>query len=319
MWKHGRWILAFLMLAVLGDRLIGFILQKITEKSQFRYSRLYYAQEDADILFVGNSRGLTFYQPEVEKLTSLKTMNISYNGMPADLAKCFVMDYLDLHKVPKLMIVDITMCDRENDMLKSGFNLYTPVSFRMDTLLMGIQSPDTYAGRKIVYGGHVSRLYRYNSEIFQRVLYHRNKTDEDWLIDRVISASSANDTTLKSYQVRMFPNMVAHLKEMITTAQAKGVEVKLVINPYFPPFATTIRDSFLTPLKMHVEKETNLPVNDFSTILVEREEIGDFQHANKKGSIHYMQILHNQGYFNSMKRDSLNNALRVGDIQNMNH
>ena len=117
----------------------------------------------------------------------------------------------------------------------------------------------------------------------------------------MISASAANDTSLRSYQVRMFPNMVTHLKEMIEYAQNKGVEVKLVINPYFPAFAESVRDSFLTPLKMYVESQTKMPIEDFSTVLTDREDIGDFQHANKKGSINYMRILMGAGYFNSSK------------------
>ena len=59
--------------------------------------------------------------------------------------------------------------------------------------------------------------------------------------------------------------MVAHLKEMIDYAKSKGVEVKLVINPYFPTFAETVRDSFLTPLKNYVETETGLLIKDYST------------------------------------------------------
>lgn len=296
--KELVWISSFLCLAFGGDRLAGHFLKKITDNSQFRYSRLYNSSEDADILFVGNSRGLTFFQPEAERLTHQKTMNISYNGMPADLAKCLVMDYLDHHKPPKLMVVDVTLCDRENDVLKSGFNLYTPQSKRLDTLLRGMTTDDDkFAGRKVVIGGNVSHLYRYNSEVFQRVLYHRNKTDEDWLIDRVIGEQSAKDTSFSSYTVRMFPSMAAHLKEMVDYAQSKGVEVKLVINPYFPAFADTksIRDSFLTPLKSHVESITGLPINDFSTVLTNTDEIGDYQHANKKGSIRYMSILLEQG------------------------
>ncbi len=303
--KHIFWIIGFLSLAFMGDRIGGFVLQKVTEKSQFRYSRLYNSNSDADILFVGNSRGLTFYQPEVEKITSLNTMNLSYNGMPADLAKCLVMDYLDRHNPPKVMVVDITLCDRTNDVLKSGFNLYTINSFRIDTLLRGIKSPDDWAGRKIVYGGKVSWLYKHNSEIFQRVLYHYKKSDKDWLIDRVIGETATTDTSFKSYQVRMFPEMVGHLKEMIEYAKGKGVEVKLVINPYFPAFAQTIRDSFLTPLKTAVEAQTGLTVTDYSTALTERDEIGDYQHANKKGSIKYMQILSSMGYFNSLKSNEL--------------
>ncbi len=296
--KHLVWISSFLCLAFGGDRLSGYFLGKITDNSQFRYSRLYNSTENADILFVGNSRGLTFFQPEAERLTKVKTINLSYNGMPADLAKCLVMDYLDRHNPPKVMIVDVTLCDRENDVLKSGFNLYTPKSLRLDTLLRGMATGgDGFAGTKVVVGGNVSHLYRHNSEIFQRVLYHRNKTDEDWLIDRVISEKTATDTALSSYKVRMFPNMVAHFKEMIDYAKSKGVEVKLVINPYFPAFAESaeMKDSFLMPLKMSVEAVTGLPVHDFSTALTEMDEIGDLQHANKKGSIHYMNILLEKG------------------------
>lgn len=296
--KHLVWISSFLCLAFGGDRLAGYFLERITNNSQFRYSRLYNSTEDADILFIGNSRGLTFFQPEAERLTKVKTMNLSYNGMPADLAKCLVMDYLDRHAPPKVMIVDVTLCDRENDVLKSGFNLYTPKSLRLDTLLRGMTTgDDNFAGTKVVVGGNVSHLYRHNSEIFQRVLYHRNKTDEDWLIDRVIGEKTATDTALSSYKVRMFPNMVAHFKEMIDYAKSKGVEVKLVINPYFPAFAESaeMKDSFLIPLKTSVKAVTGLPVHDFSTALTEMDEIGDLQHANKKGSIHYMNILLEKG------------------------
>jgi hypothetical protein len=308
--KHIIWILAFLLLAFVGDRLAGYFLKNITENSQFRYSRLYFSEEDADILFVGNSRGLTFYQPEVELLTGKKTMNLSYNGMPADLAKCLVMDYLDHHTLPKTMIVDITLCDRENEVLKSGMNPYVPYSQRLtdlikNTIATRVKTPaplvidtlDLLAGKKVYYGGQFSQLYRYNSEIFQRVLFHKNKTDKDQLIDRTIGESATTDTSIKSYQVRMFPNMVNELKEMVDYAKAKGVDVKLVINPYFPAFAETIRDSFLTPLKTHVETQTGMSVSDYSTILTAREEIGDYQHANKKGSVRYMQILMAQGFF----------------------
>jgi hypothetical protein len=234
--------------------------------------------------------------------------------MPADLAKCLVMDYLDHHTPPKTMIVDITYCDRENEVLKSGMNPYVPYSQRLTDLIKNtistkvanifthngkiqVDTLDKLAGKKVFYGGQFSQLYRYNSEIFQRVLFHKNKSDKDQLIDRTIGESATTDTAIKSYQVRMFPNMVTELKEMVDYAKSKGVNVKLVINPYFPAFAETIRDSFLTPLKKQVEAQTGMPVSDYSTILTAREEIGDYQHANKKGSIRYMQILMAHGFF----------------------
>ena len=317
--KQLVWIIACLALAFLGDRLVGFQLHNLTQKSQFRYSRLYNSNVTADILFVGNSRGLTFYQPEVERLTGQKTMNLSYNGMPADLAKTLVMDYLERHVPPKVMIVDVTLCDRYNESLKTSMNLYVPFSRRLGELIkksasinlknpnsVEVDTTDAYAGRKVYYGGKISQLYQHNSEIFQRVLYHRDKLDEDWIVDRIIGESATKDTAFRSYQVRMFPVMVNELKEMIDYAKEKGVVVKLVINPYYAPFAETIRDSFLTPLKSYVEMQTNMPVSDFSTALRDLDEIGDYQHANKKGSIHYMNILLENGAFNASVNSAQN-------------
>ena len=327
MGKHLLWISAFLLLAFVGDRMVGFLLGLVTQTSEFRYSRLYNSDESADILFVGNSRGLNFYQPEAERLTKQTTMNLSYNGMPADLAKTLVMDYLDRHAAPKMMIVDVTMCDRYNESMKSNMNMYTPYSERLATLVKNsvalkmkkddateVEVLDEYAGKKVYYGGVLSHLFKYNSEIFQRVLYHSKKNDKDWIVDRVIGESATKDTAFKSYQVRMFPAMVAHLKEMVEYARGKGVEVKLVINPYFPPFAETIRDSFLTPLKAYVEAQTGLPVNDFSTALLNTDEIGDYQHANKKGSIRYMNVLSEKGLFNTLT----NNGLGLNEMQTPN-
>jgi hypothetical protein len=124
--KHFTWIISCLLLAFLADRAMGLYLNKITNESQFRYSRLYHSAENADILFVGNSRGLSFYQPEVERITQQSTINLSYNGLPADLAKVLVMDYLDRHTPPKLMVIDATICDRYNENLKANFKFYAP-------------------------------------------------------------------------------------------------------------------------------------------------------------------------------------------------
>ena len=296
--KYVFWIPAFIILTVLLDRLGGLGLQRLTEKSGFRYSREYCDSSKHDIVFIGNSRGLTFYQPEVEKLTGTRTINLSYNALPADLAKVLVMDYLDRRPAPKLLIMDITLCDRVNDALIAGFNLYTPYSERLSRLISHYDTEVDSLGRQHnAVGGKISHLYLYNSEIFQRAFYYRNHTDEDWLLDRVISEKMATDTALKSYQIAMFPNMVQELKETIDYAHAKGVEVKLVINPYFPQFQKTIKARFLTPLKEAVQTATGLEVHDYSTAVIETDFFGDYQHLNKNGSVKYMGILFNDGIF----------------------
>jgi hypothetical protein len=297
--RHFSWIATFLTLSFVGDRLFGYFLQKITFNSQFRYSRLYRGDAKADILLVGNSRGLGFYQPEIERLTGLNTLNISYNGMPADLASALVRDQFQKNGAPKTMVVDVTMCDRKDDLFVAAFNLYSPYSDNLKALI-------TKYDETVHYGGLVSHLYRHNSEVFQRAFNYRNKTDEDWLLDRVISEKMASDTSLKSYKVRVMPEMVDHLKEMIDFAKSKGTDVKLVISPYFPRFAESIRDSFLTPLKTLVEAKTGLTVTDYSAALATTDAFGDYQHANKKGCIQFMNQLFEEKVFHA--RETITDA-----------
>ncbi|MEY4936532.1 MAG: hypothetical protein RIS64_2891 [Bacteroidota bacterium] len=288
--RHFSWIATFLTLSFIGDRLFGYFLQKITLNSQFRYSRLYRGDAKADILLVGNSRGLGFYQPEIERLTGLNTLNISYNGMPADLATVLVRDQFQKNGAPKTMVIDVTMCDRKDDLFVAAFNVYSPYSDSLKALI-------TRYDKTVYYGGLVSHLYRHNSEVFQRAFNYRNKTDEDWLLDRVISEKMATNTSLKSYKMRVMPEMVDHLKEMIDFARSQGTDVKLVISPYFPKFAETIRDSFLTPLKTLVEAKTGLTVTDYSAALTTTEAFGDYQHANKKGCVQFMNQLFEEKVF----------------------
>jgi len=47
----------------------------------------------------------------------------------------------------------------------------------------------------------------------------------------------------------------------------------------------------LQPLKEAVEKATGLPVRDYSTLLSDVAEFGDYQHPNKRGSLRYIQQL----------------------------
>lgn len=285
--KHLLWFLVFLATLFIGDRLGGWWLQKKTESSLFRYSRLYEGRAAADILLVGNSRGLAFYQPFIEEKTGRRTFNLSYNGLPTDVAKVLTQDYLDLYPAPKVVVIDVTACDRTNDELLAGFTAYSNKSFRLDTLIHS-KLP------KVWWGTKVSALFRYNSEIFQRALSYQKKSDEDWLLDRVISPTLVARVERDSYWIAQTPYLVQQVKEMAASAQAKGVPVRLVIGPYFPGFHDNVGN--LDNLKRSVEQTTGLRVYDYRQALADPTDFGDFMHPNKKGSAAYIEL---------MRRDSV--------------
>jgi len=270
-----------------GDRLFGWVLKQLTEKSQFRYTRLYQGKAESDILLVGNSRGLIFYQPYLEKISNKKTFNISYNGMPIDLAEVLVKDYLDNYPAPKKMILDVSMCDRLNGSLISGFNLYTPYSPRMYELIRKNDKEGAIAGK-------LFHLYRYNSEIFQRSMFYLNKTDEDWLLDRVINdAMVAGIDNYITDTIKIEKGVMEHLATTVNFAKSKGVDVQLVINPYYPPYLDKLAN--LDQLKLQAERATGMKVHDYSRSVTDRDGFGDYQHLNKAGSQIFLDKLKADG------------------------
>ena len=283
--KQFRWYLAFLTLVFVGDRLGGYWAAHQVATSQFRYSRLYLSAEQADIVLLGNSRGLTFFQPYLEEITGKSTLNLSYNGLPIDIAQCLCLDFLEAQKKrspesnPHL-IIDITLCDRENDALLAAFLPYAAHSPRLDALIRQ-KTP------KIWWGGRVSSLFRYNNEIFQRALYYRNHSDEDWLLDRQISPALAQEVSKHSYHLDVQPSLIQQLKETVSAAKAVQSKVTLVIGPYFPGFQVKNLDA----LQQAVEKATGLPVLDYRNALTDPSDFGDFMHPNKKGSVRYLDLL----------------------------
>lgn len=267
------------------------------EQSGFRYSRMYTGKAEADILLLGNSRGLIFYQPHIAQRTGKSNFNLSYNGLSIDLGRVLVEDYYDRYPSPELLLIDVTMCDRENDNLSSGFNCYASFSPRIDSFLLAKAPTTAYAGR-------LTHLYRYNSEVFQRALSYIGRSDENWLTDRIINdhlvehveeekgldftfAEAKKNKTLDEDYI------LGQLKATVDIARRHGTRVELVINPYYPAFAS--KSQGYAAWKQKIEKATGLQIKDYSLALKDRDAFGDYQHLNKKGSMEYLDLLKEDG------------------------
>jgi hypothetical protein len=284
--RRWLWIPIFLVVAWMGDYFAGSMLQKLALNSQFRYARLYNQAAQADILLVGNSRGLTFYQPFIEAQTGKSTFNLSYNGLPAELAEVLVTDYLQRYAPPKKVIIDITLADRHNRELIAGFLPYAAQSSSVDTLIRS-QASDAW------WGSRVSRLFRCNNEVFQRALYYRNRSDEDWLLDRSIAPALTATVPLDTFPISVQPTLVAALARAVKAAQAKGCEVQLVIAPYFPNMVRDWRQ--LDAFRNAVEQATGLRVSDYRQALRDTADFGDLMHPNKQGATRWLALLIQEG------------------------
>ena len=277
------WVGLWLLIAFAGDRLFGYGLRHVAESSSFRYSRLYTGQAEADVVLIGNSRGLNFYQPFIEERTGLSTLNLSYNAMPGQLSAALLRDYRERYGAPEVLIADITHLDRDNVDLIREFRVYAQFSHRLDTLLRG-RDP------KIWGGAQFSHLTRYGGEVAQRMFYYTTRGDEDWIVDRVIAPSVVTDTVaLEPYELGVAQRRVDEFADVVAEYRAGGTQVVLVVNPYYPAFARAIAN--LDSLVSAVERATGLEVLDYSTSVTGDENFGDYQHLNKAGAARYLARL----------------------------
>ena len=249
---------------------------------------MYQGKADCDILFLGNSRGLGFYQPYIEEVTGKKTFNLSYNAMPMNLGRVLFADYLDHNHPPKMLVIDVTMMNRVDTTLLSGFNVYTPYSERLGELVKE-------HSRNVFYGGKLSHLFLHNSEIFQRAMFYYNKSDKGWIIDRVINENmvKAVDDQKPFYagpfDYSTVEMMYDELKKTVELAQANSVEVKLVVNPFFPPFVKKIVN--FEHLTKRVKMATGLELHNFADAVQDETGFGDYQHVNINGAKQYIDKL----------------------------
>lgn len=279
------WIVLLILCFFLGDRLVGKILENSVDSSQFRYSRMYRGTAAADIVLIGNSRGLSFYQPYIEAVTGAKTFNLSYNGMTMDVAAVLIADYLERYQ-PELLLLDVTMCDRKSKSFTLGFAPYQVQSQRIRKLLKNTD-------RSMYYAQQLSHLFRYNNELYQRILYYYDQSDETWLLDREITAAMEAEVQHEQYRIDL--RYVDQLKATIDLAERKGVKVRLLINPYYLPFANILEG--LESFKAQIEATTQHKVYDFSKAIPSKVFFGDYQHLNQKGSEAYIDLLQEQGMF----------------------
>jgi hypothetical protein len=282
--KHWISLLAALRLFVLIDRLGGWCCARLTAHSGFRYHRLYRGEAAADILLLGNSRGLSLYEPAIRRRTGKTTFNLSYNGLPAHAAQVLVADYYERYAAPEVLLIDITMCDRRDDQLVAALQMYGASSARLRALLRA-RVPDMY------WAGRFSALFRYNSELFQRALYYRHWTDDGWLLDRQISTAQAVRAGQESYRFELHDDVLEALRATVALAQAHGSRVMLVAGPYFPGF----RVPDLPALKARVTALTGLPVYDARDSIVDTACFGDYMHVNLRGAEVYTEILWREG------------------------
>ena len=289
--KIVKWSAIIALVWFLGDRLCGFILQHLTQQSEFRYAKLYNGGLKYDILVIGNSRGVNgFYQPEIEALTGKKVLNISYNGLRMDIAKALIEDYLVLNKSPQTIILEASMLTKSYPELLKEFKPFATPGTNLWNQLNQFYP-------KIAQSCKLSHIFRYNSELFLRSLYYYNRNDQNWINHNNISKSLIE--SLNNYGGTRFdvvPELVKDLNAVQKLCFRKNIKLKIVLTPYFPKYQNkmTNLEEWIAQLNKQIG---NTKIADYSNVIIGKEFFADWVHLNKQGSIQFLHFLNEQHFF----------------------
>jgi hypothetical protein len=276
------WFAALIAVIAGGDRLLSWTLSRVLLRSQFRYSRLYRGGNDADVLILGDSRGVhSFYVPAIEELTGLRAFNASYNSMSMRIAEAVLLDYLDRNRAPKMAIIEVTSVAFEGE-LASELRTYAEFSPRLSALYDDAHPSAAVAGRAF-------HLLNLNSGFYLEAVHYMRRSDQDWIMRSSMPPGLRNSAAV---QWRLpTPENLAALNRMIQALQRRGAEVRLVLAPYCP--APTNMAEFA----QIVERSSGLRVWNYSGAVRDPEEFADTVHLNERGSRALLALMQRDGFF----------------------
>ena len=279
------WLIALLSCIFLGDRLIAWGFKEIMFKSQFRYSKMYKGGIDADILIIGNSRGVnSFFQPEMEKVLKKEVINMSYNGLRMDVARVLIEDYIRLNKAPEIIVLEASVLTKAYPELIKEFKPYAKPENALFSKLKELYPKEALFSR-------VSHVFSLNSELYFRSLFYLNKSDQEWINNGIISKEEI--AAIRDYGGTGFEINDQLLKDIIfinNLCKEKGVQLKLILSPYLPAYIPKIVN--LEDWKREINLSLNdLEIIDHSSIVNGNQNFADWVHLNKEGSVEYINYL----------------------------
>ncbi|MDB4450303.1 hypothetical protein N9127_04500, partial [Akkermansiaceae bacterium] len=233
--KPGKVVLCamiFVLLWFAGDRISGIVLDKVAEQSKFRYAKLYKGGNTYDYLVLGNSRGVnSFLVPELNKLTGRKGFNLSYNGASPHVIEALLSDYYERNEAPKMIVYEVSNLNGSGNGFISNMKPFIGKSDGLSEQYSE-SNPDAYRATQLTH------LYRYNTELFLRVLYYIPQTDQGWINGYTMDPAMIENYNPADHGWESFglPTVtgLASLNRMIALANEHGTEFLLTVGPYLP-------------------------------------------------------------------------------------
>ncbi len=280
---------AFFTLVFVGDRLGATIMDRVVMSTRFRYADLYQGKLPAEIIVLGNSRGLhMFHPPAIRKATGRMAANISFNALPTVLMPSLWHDYLQHHSRPELLVYEVSCVNRMNE--RGALEGYTTFMGHSELLTRCIAK---YKYREFV-ASQISHLYRFNSDLTWRSLFFFRSSDQDWIATGRVTDSQLDRTLDVGVEEILYSeNNVSAAKEVLSLADRQNIPVVLIVGPQHPRYLAAVPE--LSSWIQWLEKELDRPILDYSAAITDHNAFADHLHLNPEGAESFAERLRQDG------------------------
>ena len=288
-------ILIFLLIVFVGDRMIGGLVERLFLKTGFRYAMLYRGELPCEIAILGNSRGLhMFHPPSIKSVTEKEVSNLAFNALPTVVMPIIWEDYLVHHQPPKLLVLEVS-CVGTPDKPGSLERFSILIDQNMEYAeVLGQQN------LKFYYATRLSRLFRYNTPLLLRSAMFMKKSDQPWIMNSQLNAEAMEKAVQESdaILIRSAEN-VAAIRQVLETAKEHGVEVKLVMAPYYPAYLERLTD--VDDWLVWLESELGQKIENHTGLLSDPNSFTDHLHLNETGALSLAEKLDAIDFFDTTK------------------
>jgi hypothetical protein len=288
--RFAVWFALLLIVVIAGDRIGAFVCSRVLLGSQFRFSRVYRGGSSAEVVVIGDSRGVhSFYAPAIEQLTGRPALNLSFNSMSMPIAEALLSDYLDRNEKPRMVIIETT-CVVVDRGLVSELRTYAGLSKRLEALYAHEHPRAAAAGR-------LFRLLPYDSEFFLRALMYLRRSDQDWINRNVIAPQLAAGPRGR-WSPRPHPENLAALGRLVPMLQSRGIEVTLLIAPYHRSLMVDMNE-IIQAVQRSVP---GAHVLNYADAIEDSRYFADGVHMNADGSEAFLRMLCRDGVLRCVGR-----------------
>lgn len=272
----------------LGDVVFGWMVDGIMQRSEFRFARLYTGRLQGDVIVLGNSRAVNgFCAPRLTELTSVRWVNLGYNGMAPPLVEAIMLDYIDRYPAPRAVVLEVSNIMQGNDSIRES-RLFADKSKRLAELDV----------RENGWMGFIAahlRTFAANGEMLLRCLYYVGRSDQTWVNEGQLALKDAERLRIEAgrrLEGAIVPGSVVAYKRLIHELRQRNIPVLCVVTPYL----LTEKDQRYaqTWLDMLRDTEDNgVRYINLVNAIKEPNMYADPSHLNSAGSLAFTEILTN--------------------------